>query len=64
MDGDEQAFRYRQRAEEVRVIAAAMKDLVSRNILLGVAEDYDHMARMMDGIAITERMLEAHAVPK
>jgi hypothetical protein len=64
MDGDAQAFRYRERAEEVRVIAGAMKDRASRDILLGVADDYDQMARVMDGIAITERALQAHKVPK
>ena len=45
MDGDEnEAGRYRQRAEEVRKIAAATKDKDSRATLIQVAEDYERMA--------------------
>lgn len=56
MDHDsELAFRYRQRAEEVRTIADGTKDAKMRKILLGVAEDYDRMAKTMDRIAASEK---------
>lgn len=40
--------RYRERAEEVRAIAATVKDRQSREILLRIAEDYEQMAKTPD----------------
>jgi hypothetical protein len=56
MDGDEnEAGRYRQRAEEVRKIAAATKDKESRATLMQVAEDYDRMAETREAIAKSDK---------
>lgn len=56
MDGDEEAAtRYRQRAEELRVIAASIEEEATRILLKGVAEDYERMAKTLDGIAESER---------
>jgi hypothetical protein len=49
------AFRYRQRAEEVRVIAQTTKDASMRRILAGVADDYERMAGTLENIARTGR---------
>ena len=38
------AERYRQRAEELRVIAEATKDIFSKKALIDIAADYDRMA--------------------
>jgi len=55
MDADaEMATRYRQRAEEVRVIAESMKRSDARKVLLGVADDYLRMAATMDRIAMSD----------
>ena len=56
MDGDEnEAGRYRQRAEEVRKIAAATKDKASRATLMQVADDYERMAETRDAIAKSDK---------
>ena len=56
MDGDEdEAGRYRQRAVEVRKIAAATKDKESRATLIQVAEDYERMAETREAIANSDR---------
>lgn len=47
----EDAFRYRQRAAEVRAIAWELKNRDMQNILFGVAADYDKMADSMERIA-------------
>jgi hypothetical protein len=44
------AARYRVRAEKVRRIASETKDRRWRGVLLGVAEDYDRMARSRERI--------------
>jgi hypothetical protein len=46
----EAAKRYREHAEELRVIAESSKDNVTRKTLLGVAEDYERMARTREKI--------------
>lgn len=51
----ETARRYRQRAEEVRTIAGDMRDRTSRQILVDIADDYERMAVIMDGIAASDR---------
>ena len=52
MDGDdEQAKRYRQRAEEVLAIAADLEDLKAKEILLQVAMDYLEMAARIEASA-------------
>ena len=47
----EDAFRYRQRAAEVRAIAWELKSRDMQNILFGVAADYEKMAESMERIA-------------
>lgn len=49
------AARYRLRAEKVRKIASETKDRRWRMILLGVAEDYDRMARSRERIDKIDR---------
>lgn len=51
MNGEEeQAHRYRQRAEELRIIAEDMSNPETRRMLIGVAEDYVAMAETLDRI--------------
>jgi hypothetical protein len=55
MDGDTQlARRYRQRASQVRSIAAAIEDKEQSKILHQVADDYDQMARAFEEHAAAE----------
>ena len=42
------AKRYRERAEEIRKISADVRGDASRKYLLGVAADYERMARAAD----------------
>ena len=49
------AERYRQRAEELRVIAEGLKDRFSKKALLDIASDYDRMATARDRIDERER---------
>ena len=51
----ETAFRYRHRAEEIRIIAADIKDPKMHSLLVGVAEDYEKMAGTMQKIADGEK---------
>lgn len=44
------AERYRAKAEEVRAIAEAVKDVTTKELLLGVAADYLHMADLVERI--------------
>lgn len=47
----ESAFRYRNRAEEIRAIAADTGDPGMRRTLLGIADDYEKMAQTLERIA-------------
>ncbi len=49
------AIRYRQRAEELRAIAAQVMDLKARATLLEVAEDYERMALSAENALDTSR---------
>ena len=51
---DAQARRYRERAEELRVIAAEMIDPKARESLIKVADDYERMAGQIERIADTQ----------
>lgn len=54
MDGHgEKAFLYRQRAEELRVMADDVKDRRTREVLLRLAHDYERLAVMQDQLAKT-----------
>jgi hypothetical protein len=58
MDGDEEnAKLYRDRAKKLREIAEAMHDGKSRQVLLQLADEYDHIAATRDAIASTDRKL-------
>ena len=58
MDMDQAAAnRYRERAEEVRVIAEKMTDLPSKKTLMGVARDYERMADQLENAAAIDRSL-------
>ena len=48
------AMRYRQRAEELRVIAADTRDRSAKKTLVDIAEDYERMARSRERIHQTE----------
>lgn len=39
---------WRGRAEETRVIAESLKDTTAKQIMLGIAEDYDRMAELAE----------------
>ena len=45
------AVRYRNYAEELRVIAADHKDADNRQILVRIADDYERMAAELEAIA-------------
>ena len=49
------AERYRQRAEDLRAIAAQVMDLKARGTLLEVAEDYERMAQAAGNAALPEK---------
>jgi hypothetical protein len=58
MDEDQaKADRYRQRAEEVRVIADGMSNPETYRTLMKVSEDYLDMAATMERIALHSRAL-------
>jgi len=46
----EAAERYRNRAQELRAIAAQTHDLSCKHTILDIAEDYDRMAETLAGI--------------
>jgi hypothetical protein len=52
------AERYRQRAEELRVIAEATKDIFSKKALIDIAADYDRMAIARERIDAREPSTE------
>ena len=49
------AARYRQRTEELKVIADATTDLESKKTLLDIAKDYERMARTRERIDESDR---------
>jgi hypothetical protein len=49
------AKRYRQRAEELRLIAEKAKDATSKDTLLDIADDYERMARTRERIDQMDR---------
>ena len=51
------AARYRLHGEELRVIAADKTALINREILLGLAVDYDRMADTMEAIDKTNKAM-------
>jgi hypothetical protein len=51
------AKRYRQRAEELRAIAAADQTRENRNALLKIAKDYEQMADTLEAIDKTNRAI-------
>jgi hypothetical protein len=51
------AFRYRQHAEALRTIAGDSKDAHTKQMLLGIAADYESMANSMEAIDRTNQRL-------
>lgn len=47
-DSAARAMRYRNKAEEVLAIASSMKDVLARQVLMGVADDYMALAEMVE----------------
>ena len=58
------AERYRQRAEELRTIAAGIMDLKARATVIEVAEDYERMAQAADNSAISGKTDGAGPIKK
>lgn len=52
------AARYRQRAEELRLIAEGTKDIFSKKALIDIAADYDRMALARDRIDARSRPIK------
>jgi hypothetical protein len=52
------AERYRNRAEEIRMISEGMQDGNTKRILVSIADDYERMARSLDAIADHNRQSE------
>jgi hypothetical protein len=46
---------WRQRAEEARVLAEQMSDAASREMMLGIAKDYERLAERAEQRARDER---------
>lgn len=55
----ERAVAYRNRAEECRVMAADFRDEGRRTVLESLADDYDRMAKQMEGVLKTRQTLKA-----
>lgn len=52
MDGHSELARdYRQRAKEVRVVLRDVKDDLARTTLEKIADSYDHLATIHEGLA-------------
>ena len=60
----ETATRYRQHAEELRLIAAEASSRTVRATLIRIAEDYDSMASSLERIDSTNRTLAARLAKK
>jgi predicted house-cleaning noncanonical NTP pyrophosphatase (MazG superfamily) len=50
-DNEERAFRYHQRAEELRATIPHTKDKACRETLVKIAEDYDYLAHVQEMLA-------------
>jgi hypothetical protein len=50
---------WQDRAEEIRAVAGQMNDADAKRTMLGIAEGYDHMARLAEG-----RLLRLQPVAK
>jgi hypothetical protein len=48
-------FSRRQRAEQARVLAGQMSDATSREMMLGIAQDYERLAEQAEQRAREER---------
>jgi len=57
------AIRYHQRAADVRSIAATMSDKKYKEILMGVADDYE-MARQLEIADEVDRKLATEGKPR
>ena len=57
----ETALRYRNYAEELRIIAADRTSAANRQLLLKVAEDYDRIATSFEAI---DRSKKAQGLPR
>jgi hypothetical protein len=51
------ARRYRQRAEELRIVAQDERDKVTRSTLQRIAADYERMAETMEAIDRTNKAI-------
>jgi hypothetical protein len=61
--GSEKAKRYREHAEELRVIAESSRDKTTRKTLLGVADDYERMASVREAIERSGDMVIGEILP-
>lgn len=52
----ERAFRYRQKAEELRAMIPEMTDYQSRETLAKIAAGYDQLAKVQDTLAAVDRV--------
>ena len=57
------AFRYRQHAEELRIIAAESPSPDMRESLLKIADDYDQMASSLEAIDRSNKALARRIGP-
>jgi hypothetical protein len=48
--GESRVAAYRKRAEELRAVAALLRDPKSRELILNTADDYERMARAVDRV--------------
>ena len=53
------AAHWRSKGEELRAVAAGMRDPVAKQTMLDIADSYDRMARHGDANAETKRVLDA-----
>jgi hypothetical protein len=62
MSGEfDSALRFRNHAEELRIIAADRASVQNRETLLKVAEDYDRIARTFE---LIDRSKKVHGLPR
>jgi hypothetical protein len=53
--GEARAVMYRRRAEELRAVAALLRDHRSQELILSTADDYERMARALERVAASHR---------